>query len=147
MGLLDGIIGQVLGNAMGGGGQAAGQAGAGMGNPMLNLVMGMMTNQQSGGLQGLLGQLTKAGLGDQVQSWVGTGPNQAVSGDQIHQALGGDQIAAIAKQFGLDPSHVTDQLAQLLPQAVNHVTPDGQVPDHSTLQDGLGMLAQLLAKR
>ncbi len=141
MGLLDGLLGQVIGKAMGGGGQTG--AAGGTGNPMLDLVMGMMTNPQSGGLQGLLGTLTKGGLGDAVQSWVGTGPNQEVSGDQIHAAIGSDQIAAIAQKFGLSTEAVTAQLAQILPQAVNHVTPNGQVPDAAGLQQGLGMLGQL----
>jgi uncharacterized protein YidB (DUF937 family) len=142
MGLLDGLIGQVIGKAMGGGQAAGGQAG-GTGNPMLDLVMGMMTNPQSGGLQGLLGGLSQAGLGDAVKSWVGSGPNQAVSGDQIHQAIGSDQIAAIAQQMGMDPKAVAAQLAHMLPQVVNHVTPDGQVPDQNNLQQTMGMLGQL----
>ena len=145
MGLLDGLLGQVIGKAMGGGAQAGGTGGTG--NPMLDLVMGMMTNPQSGGLQGLLGHLTQGGLGDAVQSWVGAGPNQAVSGDQIHAALGADQIAAIAQKFGLNPQDVAGQLAQILPQAVNHVTPNGQMPDAQGLQQGLAMLGQLFGSK
>jgi uncharacterized protein YidB (DUF937 family) len=147
MGLLDGIIGQVIGKAMGGGGQTAGQAGGGTGNPMLDLVMGMMTNPQSGGLQGLLGQLSQAGLGDAVKSWVGTGTNIPVSGDQIHAAIGGDQIAAIAQKFGLNPADVAGQLAQLLPHAVDQVTPDGQIPNAQGLEQGLALLRQVMGSR
>jgi uncharacterized protein YidB (DUF937 family) len=145
MGLLDGLIGQVIGKAMGGGQAAAGgQAAGGTGNPMLDLVMGMMTNPQSGGLQGLLGNLSQAGLGDAVKSWVGTGANIPVSGDQIHAALGADQIAAIAQKFGLNPQDVAGQLAQILPQAVDKVTPDGQVPDGAGLEQGIALLRKIM---
>jgi uncharacterized protein YidB (DUF937 family) len=151
MGLLDGLLGQVIGKALGGGGQAAaGQAGAaagqagGTGNPMLDLVMGMMTNPQSGGLQGLLGGLSQGGLGDAVKSWVGTGANIPVTGDQIHAAMGSDQIAAIAQKFGLKPEDVAGQLAQILPQAVDKVTPNGQVPDGAGLEQGIAMLRKIM---
>jgi uncharacterized protein YidB (DUF937 family) len=144
MGLLDGLIGQVIGKAMGGGAPAAGGQAGGTGNPMLDLVMGMMTNPQSGGLQGLLGNLSQAGLGDAVKSWVGTGANIPVSGDQIQSALGSDQIAAIAQKFGLNPQDVAGQLAQILPQAVDRVTPNGQVPDGAGLEQGIAMLRKIM---
>jgi uncharacterized protein YidB (DUF937 family) len=144
MGLLDGLIGQVIGKAMGGGQAAAGGQAGGTGNPMLDLVMGMMTNPQSGGLQGLLGNLSQAGLGDAVKSWVGTGANIPVSGDQIQSALGSDQIAAIAQKFGLNPQDVAGQLAQILPQAVDKVTPDGQVPDGAGLEQGIALLRKIM---
>lgn len=143
MGLLDGLIGQVIGKAMGGGQAAGGQAG-GTGNPMLDLVMGMMTNPQSGGLQGLLGNLSQAGLGDAVKSWVGTGANIPVSGDQIQSALGSDQIAAIAQKFGLNAQDVAGQLAQILPQAVDKVTPNGQIPDGAGLEQGIALLRKIM---
>mgnify|MGYP006351767323 CR=1 FL=1 len=143
MGLLDGLIGQVICKAMGGGQAAGGQAG-GTGNPMLDLVMGMMTNPQSGGLQGLLGNLSQAGLGDAVKSWVGTGANIPVSGDQIQSALGSDQIAAIAQKFGLNAQDVAGQLAQILPQAVDKVTPNGQIPDGAGLEQGIALLRKIM---
>ena len=144
MGLLDGLIGQVIGKALGGGQAAAGGQAGGTGNPMLDLVMGMMTNPQSGGLQGLLGSLSQAGLGDAVKSWVSTGANIPVSGDQIQSALGSDQIAAIAQKFGLNPQDVAGQLAQILPQAVDKVTPDGQVPDSAGLEQGIALLRKIM---
>lgn len=147
MGLLDGLIGQVIGKAMGSGGQAAGQATgqtSGTGNPMLDLVMGMMTNPQSGGLQGLLGTLSQGGLGEAVKSWVGTGSNIPVNGDQIQAAFGSDQIAAIAQKFGIDPQDVAGQLAKILPQAVDKVTPTGELPDSAGLEQGIAMLRKIM---
>ncbi len=82
---------------------------------------------RSGGLQDLLGKLGGAGLGDQANSWVGTGENAPVDADQIAAALP-DEVGAIAQQAGLDPTDVSASLSQILPGLVNEVTPNGQLP-------------------
>jgi uncharacterized protein YidB (DUF937 family) len=63
-----------------------------------------------------------------VRSWVGTGDNQPISPDQLHQALGPDLIQQLAAKTGLSVSELTQKLAQVLPQAVDRMTPDGVVP-------------------
>jgi len=132
MGLFDSIAGQVLGSLTGG--QTAGQAGVQTGQvggsqaDILKLVMALMQNKEIGGLSGLIKIFQSKGLGDVVSSWVGTGQNQAISGDQVQNALGSDTIAALAKQLGFSPEMLTGQLAQMLPQVVDKLTPDGQVP-------------------
>ncbi|MBI4756451.1 MAG: DUF937 domain-containing protein [Betaproteobacteria bacterium] len=133
MGLLDGLAGQVLGNVLGGGG---GQ----QGNPLLEVIMSLIQNQQ-GGLGGLLEQFGKAGLGDQTASWVGTGENMPVSADQISSALGEGAIGDIAARLGMSSGDASGALADLLPQVVDKLTPNGQVSDSSSLlQQGLGGL-------
>ncbi|XAQ43174.1 YidB family protein [Ralstonia solanacearum] len=110
-----------------------------------------------GGLGGLLGQLTggggntdhaavdaaapggvgplqqileQAGLGEQVRSWIGNGQNLPVSGEQITQALGGSgALSQLASTFGLTENEVASQLAEILPDAVNHLTPQGTLPN------------------
>jgi hypothetical protein len=66
------------------------------------------------GLQGLVQQFTQGGLGEVVQSWVGTGQNLPISGEQIAKVLGNGQLAQLAQQFGLNPDTVAAQLAQVL---------------------------------
>ena len=61
---------------------------------IMQIVQTLMT--QSGGLDGLLAKLQQGGLGDIVQSWMGNGPNLPVSAEQITQALGNPQLAALA---------------------------------------------------
>jgi uncharacterized protein YidB (DUF937 family) len=114
MGFLD-EMGKQLGGALGGakGGQP----------DILQIVQSLMG--QNGGLDGLLAKLQQGGLGDAVQSWLGKGQNKAVSADQITQALGNPQIAAVAKQFGIDPQQVSGLLAQNLPGLVDKLSPDG----------------------
>jgi uncharacterized protein YidB (DUF937 family) len=88
----------------------------------------------------LIQQLQQSGLGDQVASWVSTGANKPVSPDQVQQALGDDKIQQMSQQTGMSGSDVAAQLAQLLPQLINHATPNGEVPAHSDVQSLLGGL-------
>ncbi|NUR94932.1 MAG: DUF937 domain-containing protein [Kribbellaceae bacterium] len=95
---------------------------------------------QNSQLGGLMDQLNSAGLGQQVQSWIGTGENQPVTGQQLTEALGADNVNQVAQQAGVAPDQAADQLAQVLPQLVNTATPDGQLPSSSDLQAMLGQL-------
>ena len=113
--------------------------------------------EHSGGLQGLVGKLQSGGLADVVSSWVGTGANQAVSGEQLQQALGGDLLGQLAQQFGGNTQAAAGGLADLLPGLIDKLTPDGQLPADggaNALQgllggqggDVMGMLGGLLKR-
>ncbi|PXX43660.1 YidB family protein [Aquitalea magnusonii] len=97
--------------------------------------------QQQGGLAGLVEKFNSGGMSELVSSWVGTGGNLPVSAEQIQQVLGNEQVAALAGKFGLDPQQLSQALADYLPQAVDKLTPDGQLPQGGDLlSQGLGML-------
>ncbi|RDI98069.1 DUF937 domain-containing protein [Dyella solisilvae] len=106
--------------------------------------------EKAGGVQGLVAMLQQHGLGDAVQSWVGTGANQAISGDQLGQALQngglGPAVQEAAGKLGVDPGQLMGQLSQVLPQAVDHLTPDGQLPAQGQGGFDLGSLASLAGK-
>jgi uncharacterized protein YidB (DUF937 family) len=82
----------------------------------------------AGALGGLVSQLQANGLGDAANSWVGKGANIAVNSGQLSQALGPDVIAAIAAKTGLSAEVISGALAQVLPQVVDGLTPNGQIP-------------------
>jgi len=133
-----------LNDLLGGQGQQAG------GTSSMISVAGELL-QRAGGVQGLISMLQQHGLGGAVQSWVGTGANQSVSGDQLGQALQsggmGSLVQEAASKLGVDPGVVLNGLSQVLPHAVDHMTPDGQVPTAG--QGGgfnLGMLEGLAGK-
>lgn len=132
MGLLDSVIG-ALGGAQGGGHQGSGD--------MLQAVIAMLAQQQGGaggglgGLGGLVQQFQQGGLGDLVASWVGTGQNLPVSPTQLQDVLGSDMLAQLAQQLGLSQGEAVGQLSQLLPQVVDKLTPNGQLPDAGGLGD------------
>ncbi|MEO9216689.1 MAG: YidB family protein [Rhodanobacter sp.] len=129
------------------GGQGQQQAG---GTGSMVSVAGQLL-QQAGGVQGLISMLQQHGLGGAVQSWVGTGANQPVSGDQLGQALQnggmGSVVQEAASKLGVDPSVVLNGLSHVLPHAVDHLTPDGQVPAAGQGSGfNLGMLEGLAGK-
>ena len=154
MGLLDSVIGSLLGGGqsqnqqgspMGGMlGQILANSG-GAGGPLAGVLGGLLGGQQAqsqgglaggiagalagmGGIGGLLQQFQNAGLGNIAQSWVGTGPNQPVSPDQLQQVLGHSTVNDMAQQAGMDPHDLLSQLSHVLPHAVDRMTPNGVAP-------------------
>jgi len=129
-----GLLGQLAGGLLGGGG----------GGNLANIVFGMIQNQP-GGLGGLLQAFQNKGMGDIVNSWVGTGANQPISPDQVHSALGANTINDIAAKLGVSPQVASSGLSQILPQVIDKLTPNGQVPAHSDiLSTGLSVIQGLL---
>lgn len=126
MGLLDGLLGSMMGGMMGGGTSAQGAQGAQGGSPMLQMALQML--QQNGGIEGLLAKLQQGGMGQQGQSWVGTGQNMPISADALSNIFGHGQLSQIAQQFGIPTDQAAGGLAQALPQVVDHMTPGGQIP-------------------
>ncbi|MDV9174259.1 YidB family protein [Streptomyces sp. W16] len=130
-------LGSLLGGLLGGGGQSGGSAGNILGALLGSLGGGSGGSGGNGGspLGGLLDMLTKSGLTDQAQSWIGTGENQSVTGAQIQQALPDETLQQVAQQAGVTPDQAATELAQALPQAVDRLTPDGQLPQAASLEE------------
>lgn len=119
MGLLD-EVGKMMGGAAPGGAPDI-------------MALAQQLLSQNGGLDGLLQKFKAGGLGEAVASWVGTGENLPVTGQQIQNVLGNEQVAAIARQLGVDPQQASTQIAQVLPGLVNKLTPGGQMPEGGDL--------------
>jgi uncharacterized protein YidB (DUF937 family) len=112
-------------------------------NPLAAGVM-QMINNQPGGLSGLVQQFHDKGMGGLVSSWVSTGQNLPISADQIQNVMGSEQVKELAAKAGISPDVVSSHLAQLLPMLVDKLTPNGQVPQTSSLlEEGMGMLKNL----
>ena len=107
MGLFDGVLGGVIGAEM------------------ATVVNGLI--EKHGGVQGIVAQLEAQGLGGTVRSWVGTGANQPITPDQVHQALGSDALKQLAAKLGVSPEDLAAKLSKVLPQAIDKLTPDGVV--------------------
>jgi uncharacterized protein YidB (DUF937 family) len=129
MGLLDSVVGALAG------GQSGGD------NPLLNVVMQLINNPQAGGLGGLVQTFQQGGLGEIVNSWVSSGQNLPISAEQIQSVLGGGKLQDIAAQLGVSPAQASGSLADLLPQVVDKLTPNGQLPEGGDLlAQGMEML-------
>ena len=113
MGMFDGILG--------------GMIGAGMAGVVSDVL------ERHGGVQGVINQFQTNGLGPTVQSWVGTGPNQPVSPEQLQSVFGHSQVQGMANQAGMAPQDFLSQLSQHLPAAVNGMTPNGQLPEEGSV--------------
>ncbi|MFF1681472.1 YidB family protein [Streptomyces sp. NPDC058256] len=128
-------LGSLLGGLLGGGqGGASGGSGAGILGALLQSLAGGSGSGSGGSgnpLGGLLEMLTKSGLTEQKDSWVGTGANQSVTGAQIQQALPDETLKQVAEQAGVTPDQAATQIAQTLPQAVDKLSPNGELPSAS----------------
>jgi uncharacterized protein YidB (DUF937 family) len=98
-----------------------------------------------GDLLSLLGNLSRSGMGDLVNSWVGTGENEPVSPRRLQEALGDEEIRRVAEEAGVSENEAASGLADLLPKLVDRLTPDGHVPGGDQIDDALGKLRGLLA--
>jgi uncharacterized protein YidB (DUF937 family) len=138
-----GSLGDILGGLFGGnspgqspgglnlpGGLAGGAAGGALGSILGGLLGGGNNagNALNGGLRNLLQDMEDNGQGDAAKSWVGTGANQSVSPKDLANALGADDIDAVAKQTGMSRDQVLAELSQHLPDFINQLTPNGRVP-------------------
>jgi len=104
MGLLDGVLGGVVGS----------------------VVTDVL--RRNGGVQGVVNQFESQGFGPTVRSWVGTGPNEPIAPEHVQQVLGADLLQQMSAKTGMSVSELTQRLAQVLPEAIDKLTPGGVIP-------------------
>ena len=68
------------------------------------------------------------------------GENQPVSSIQIQNAIGSEQVNAIATRMGVDPAVASTFLAEYLPKIVDKLTPAGKVDPTADHQQQLAAL-------
>ena len=91
-----------------------------------------------GGLGGLLKQFQQNGFGDAINSWIGTGSNDAITPGQISKAIDPSIIDALAQRFGLPKEQISQILSQLLPKTVDQLTPEGRLPTQQEMARLMG---------
>jgi uncharacterized protein YidB (DUF937 family) len=110
----------------------------GLGNILGGLLAGGAAGSVlSGGLGDLLKQFQQNGQGDTANSWVGTGPNKTIAPGDLASALGADQLDQLSKQSGLSREDLLQGLSQYLPQVVDHLTPEGRLPNENEVSGRL----------
>lgn len=129
MGLFDQVVGALSGNQAGGN------------SALLESVLQLVNNPQTGGLGGLVQSFERGGLGSIVNSWVSTGQNLPISAEQIQSVLGSPLLQGLAEKLGMSHEQIAGGLASVLPQVVDHLTPNGEVPQNGELlSEGLDLL-------
>ena len=108
MGMFDGLLGGIVGAGM---------------VSVVNSVL-----EKHGGVQGVVNEFERNGLGSTVKSWVSAGPNQPVSPDEVQRALGPELLQQLSQKSGVSVEELSRKLAEVLPQAVDKMTPNGTVP-------------------
>jgi uncharacterized protein YidB (DUF937 family) len=98
------------------------------GDNMLGMVLGMV--QQMGGIGAVLNMFRQRGMSQQADSWVGTGANQPISGDDVENVFGASRISQLASQAGVPEDQARSGFAQILPELMNQFTPEGRVPEN-----------------
>jgi uncharacterized protein YidB (DUF937 family) len=133
MSFIDDIANKLFGSSGGGG------------NPTVTAVL-QMVNNHPGGFSGLLQTFHEKGLGGVASSWVDTGENQSISADQIRSVLGEEHIKQFAAKVGIPPDQASSKLAEYLPQVVDKLTPNGQVPTGNLMELGKSLLKSFTDK-
>ena len=134
MGLLDIAMGMLGGNQT-----------TGSGN-LIGTVMQVL-NSQPGGLDGVVQSLRQGGLTETVSSWIGTGENAPVAADQVQNILGSSVVKDLAARLGVSPETAGSHLSELLPGIVDHLTPNGEVPQGGLAAAGLSLVQGLLSRK
>ena len=135
MGLLDDVIGAALG-----------KSGSGLSSPIAMALMALLASRMSasaqtpqgslGGLGALIDRFRNNGFEDAINSWIGTGQNQAISPGQLRQALGQETVEDLSQRTGLPHGDLLSQLSNILPGVVDRLTPNGQLPSDAELLPG-----------
>jgi uncharacterized protein YidB (DUF937 family) len=142
---LEDILGQLTGR-QGGSGTSSPPTGGGAG--MLAALLPLLaTFLSNGGLSKILAGFQERGQGTQAESWISTGGNESVSGSDLEDVMGREEIASIADKLGLSEEETADALAQVLPQVVDKVSPEGQLPPENELDDLFAQLAGMAGKQ
>jgi uncharacterized protein YidB (DUF937 family) len=113
MGILDGVLGRALNEAEA--------------QILPGLLSKALSGTSAGSLSGLLDQLRSAGLGPQVASWLGSGPNQPITAAQLEAALGDDVVEKISSSLNMPPDQIFGFLAQHLPAVIDALSPHGSL--------------------
>ena len=109
MGLFDGVLGGIVGGEM------------------ATVVNGLI--ERHGGVQGIVSQLRSQGFGPTVDSWIQEGPNAKIAPQDVHKAFGEQTLNELAAKHGMSTQELEQKLAEVLPHAMDALTPEGSVPD------------------
>ncbi len=150
------VLGGLLGAGSGGGLGGMGGAGSGMGMGGMGgkgalmamlLPLAMQWVQRNGGIGGVLQSFQQKGYSQQAASWVSTGPNEELAPQAVNDVVGMDELSRLSQQLGVSHEEVSSGMAQILPEMVNHLTPQGSVPadGDDVLNRGMSMLEQFMS--
>jgi uncharacterized protein YidB (DUF937 family) len=137
MGLLDSLLNMAAGST---------KATKSNQNAVTSIMEVLVNNKQMGGLDGLVGTLSKGGLGNIVDSWISTGKNKSVSKSQLNNVLSGDIVSQVAAKLGVSNTAALSMIARYLPLIIDKLTPDGKVTAQSRAVNVQDIVSMILKK-
>lgn len=142
-----GGLGDILGSVLGGQRSQSGFGGKGM---LIAVLMPMVLSwiKRNGGLSGALSKITGMGYENQARSWMSNSePNDNLDPNEINRLFDENEIQQVAAQTGANDSEVRQGLAELLPEVVNQLTPNGNLDNEEEANQEIDQIIGQLSNR
>ncbi|GAA0317887.1 YidB family protein [Psychrobacter aestuarii] len=142
-----GGLGDILGSVLGSQRNKGGFGGKGMLiAALLPLVLGWI--QRNGGLGAALSKMTNMGYERQAHSWMSNQEqNDNIDPDDISRLFDEQEIRQVAAHTGADTAEVRQGLAELLPEVVNQLTPNGTLDNEAEANQEVDTIINQLSDR
>lgn len=95
---------------------------------LLGMLVAQVFNPKRAGPEGFVQAFRDHGLGDEVESWLGSGPNAPIDGERLERVLGPDTLAHMAQRLAMPLSNVRAAAAAMLPDVVHELSEHGDLP-------------------
>ena len=101
--------------------------GGSLGQMAMKALPGLIQQVLPGGLNALLDRLRRAGYESQVNSWLGRGPNEPITAEDLQKVIDNQQVRDLATKLGVPVDQLFPTLAKTLPEAVDQHSPNGEL--------------------
>ncbi len=144
-----GGLGDILGSVLGGQHNRSGFGGKGM---LVAALMPMVLSwiQRNGGLSGALSKITGMGQGheQQARSWMSNNElNDNLDPNEVNRLFDDSEIQQVATRTGANDSEVRQGLAELLPEVMNQLTPNGNLDNEAEANQEIDDIISQLSNR
>ena len=141
------ILGSVLGGQAMGGQKRGGFGGKGM---LIAALMPMVLSwiKRNGGLGGALSKITGMGYENQARSWMSNQEvNDNLDPNEINRLFDDSEIQQVAAHTGANEMEVRQGLAELLPEVMNQLTPNGNLDNEPEANEEIEQIINQLSSR
>ncbi|GAF52598.1 YidB family protein [Psychrobacter sp. JCM 18900] len=142
-----GGLGDILGSVLGGQRTNSGFGGKGM---LVAALMPMVLSwiKRNGGLSGALSKITGMGYEGQAGSWMSNNEaNDNLDPNEINRLFDENEIQQVAAHTGANETEVRQGLAELLPEVMNQLTPNGNLDNESEANEEIDQIISQLSSR
>ncbi|WP_201511185.1 YidB family protein [Psychrobacter alimentarius] len=142
-----GGLGDILGSVLGGQRNKGSFGGKGM---LIAMLMPMVLNwiKNNGGVSGALSKITGMGYDKQARSWMSNQEdNDNLDPNEVSRFFDESEIQQVAAHTGANETEVRQGLAELLPEVMNQLTPNGNLDNEAEANDEINQIMSQLSNR